>query len=119
MQGLPAVTPWLGWQMTLRLPRDYYIRLGCNDYSVHPSAVGRRVEVSADLETVTVTCSGRVVASHRRCWARHQSITDPEHSLAAEQLRRLPRLSAPVVGEVEQRSLADYDVIFGLTEQVA
>ena len=119
MQGLPPVTPRLGWQMTLRLPRDYYIRLGCNDYSVHPSAVGRRVEVSADLETVTVTCSGRVVASHRRCWARHQSITDPEHSLAAEQLQRLPRLSAPVVGEVEQRSLADYDVIFGLTEQVA
>jgi hypothetical protein len=63
--------------------------------------------VSADLETVTVTCSGRVVASHRRCWARHQSITDPEHSLAAEQLRRLPRLSAPVVGEVEQRSLGE------------
>ena len=35
----------------------------------HPSAVGRRVEVAADLETVTITCAGRQVGQHPRCWA--------------------------------------------------
>jgi hypothetical protein len=55
------------------------VRLDANDYSVHPGVIGRRVDVVADLQTVTVTCAGRVVASHPRCWAAHQTITDPEH----------------------------------------
>jgi hypothetical protein len=37
-----------------RLARDHYIRLDSNDYSVHPAAIGRRVEVSADLARVRV-----------------------------------------------------------------
>ncbi len=35
-----------------------YVRLNANDYSVHPTVIGRRVEVAADLEQVTVTCQG-------------------------------------------------------------
>jgi hypothetical protein len=120
MLALPPVAPALGWRSTLRLPRDYYVRLDANDYSVHPSAIGRRVEVSADLDTVTLTCAGRRVAVHDRCWARHQSITDPEHRAAAEALRTLPRAATGSdVEEVEQRSLADYDRVFGLAEDVA
>jgi transposase len=67
----PPVPPAVGWRASLRLPRDYYVRLDANDYSVHPTAVGRRVEVVADLESVAVTLAGRVVAQHPRCWARH------------------------------------------------
>jgi hypothetical protein len=89
------------------------------DYSVYPSAIGRRVDVLADLQTVTVRCAGRAVASHRRSGARNQSITDPDHRAAAEPLHQQPP-AAPTsaAGEVEQGSLADYDTIFGLTEQV-
>ena len=102
------------------MPRDYYVRLDSKDYSVHPSVVGRRVEVHADLDSVSVTCAGRTVAAHERCWARHQSITDPEHRAAAEVLRQLPRAAArPDSGQVEQRCLADYDDAFGLGEEVA
>jgi transposase len=119
MLALPPVAPMLGWRSTVRLPRDYYVRLDSNDYSVHPTAIGRRVEMSADLDTVTVTCSGRLVAAHPRCWARHQTVTDPEHRAAAEALRRAPHPPAPVTAEVEQRSLTDYDAFFGLTEDVA
>jgi transposase len=120
MLALPPVPPSLGWLMSLRLPRDYYVRVACNDYSVHPSAIGRRVDVLADLGTVTVTCAGRAVASHRRCWAQHQSITDPDHRAAAEQLHQQPPVApTSAASEVEQRSLADYDTIFGLIEQVA
>jgi transposase len=116
MLALPPVAPVTGWQAATRLPRDHYVRLDANDYSVHPSAVGRRVQVTAGLEEVAVTCAGAQVARHPRCWAAHQTITDPGHAAAAAQLRRARRLAASpaVTTAVEQRSLADYDRMFGL-----
>ena len=55
MAGLPPVdVATIGWRHTLRLPRDHYVRLDSCGYSVHPSAVGHRVEVSADLHTVRI-----------------------------------------------------------------
>ena len=121
MLALPPLPPVTGWRTSERLPRDHYLRLDSNDYSIHPSVIGRRVEISADLGTVTAHCAGRVVAWHQRCWAKHQTITDPEHRAAAEMLRKLPRTTAtmPASEEVEQRSLSDYDQVFGLTEEVA
>ncbi|PXY17963.1 IS21 family transposase [Prauserella flavalba] len=118
MLELPPVAPVVGWRSTTRLPRDHYVRLDSNDYSVHPSAVGRRVEISADLDAVVVTLAGVEVARHARCWADHQSITDPVHAAAAAELRQARRLVAvaPVQTAVEQRSLADYDRLFGLTD---
>ena len=77
MLALPPVPPPIGWEHTLRLPRDHYVRLDSNDYSVHPSAVGRRVLIRADLDRVRVWCEGGVVADHDRIWARHQTISDP------------------------------------------
>ena len=104
MLRLPPVAPATGWRAALRLPRDHYVRLDTNDYSVHPAAVGRRVEVAADLERVTVHGDGRLVADHARCWARHQTITDPAHLDAARVLRR-ERLTVlpPTQTPVEQR----------------
>ena len=49
MLSLPAVPPVTGWRCSTRLPRDHYLRLDSNDYSVHPTAIGRRVELRADL----------------------------------------------------------------------
>ncbi len=118
MLVLPPVAPVVGWQATTRLPRDHYVRLDSNDYSVHPSVVGRRVGVVAGLEQVVVTCDGRVVAQHQRCWAEHQSITDPAHAAAAAELRQARRLAAvaPADTAVEHRSLTDYDQLFGLAD---
>jgi len=76
MLPLPPVAPVTGWQASLRLPRDHYVRLDSNDYSVHPAAIGRRVEVRADLERIQAFCDGRLVADHTRCWARHQTLND-------------------------------------------
>jgi transposase len=118
MLPLPPIALALGWRATVRLPRDHYVRVDGNDYSVHPSVVGRRVDVTADLDTVTVRCAGRVVAEHARCWARHQTITDSQHRAAAETLRQLPRPQTTAPEQlVEQRSLADYDAIFGLGDE--
>ena len=82
-----------------------------------PAVVGRRVQVTADLNRVRVHCEGRLVADHGRCWARHQSISDPDHLRAAARLRAE---RAAVTGrdeaEVQLRRLADDDVAFGLDD---
>jgi transposase len=119
MVALPPVAPVLGWRNTVRLPRDHYVRVAGNDYSVHPSAVGRRVEITADLEHVIVTCDGTPVARHGRCWAAHQTITDPAHAAAAAELRaaRLRPAPEPVATEVQQRALADYDRLLGVDDE--
>ena len=121
MLTLPPVGPAIGWRTATRLPRDHYVRLDSNDYSVHPVAVGRRIEITADLDRVRVWCQGNLVADHTRIWAKHQTISDPEHVAAAKGLRRK---RFEVVGpsshvDVEQRCLADYDALLGLDGPVA
>jgi transposase len=117
MLTLPPVAPVTGWRSSARLARDHYVRLDSSDYSVHPAVIGRRIEITADLGRVRVHCEGRLVADHDRVWARHQTVTDPAHLAAATALRqRRAAVLRPVAEpEVEQRSLADYDVALGLT----
>jgi transposase len=121
MVPLPPVAPVVGWRQSTRLPRDHYIRLDSNDYSVHPAVIGRRIEVVADLERVRVFCDGRTVADHERIWARHQTLSDPEHVAVARLLRR-ERIGlvrpAPEL-DVEIRCLADYDKALGVDGGVA
>ncbi|MFI9825561.1 IS21 family transposase [Streptomyces sp. NPDC052013] len=50
MLPLPPVDPPGWWRTSLRLPRDHYVRIDTCDYSVHPLAIGRRIEVKADLD---------------------------------------------------------------------
>jgi transposase len=116
MLGLPPVAPATGWRVTTRLARDHYVRLDGNDYSVHPAVIGRRVEVTADLERVRVRCDGQLVADHPRVWARHQTLSDAEHVAAAKALRRerVGRLRPAAEPEVQIRCLADYDTALGL-----
>lgn len=118
MLSLPPIPPPGWWKASLRLPRDHYVRLDTCDYSVHPLAIGRHVEVAADLEQVLVTCDGVEVARHARSWARHQTITDPDHAAAAAAGRRKAATKqAPAdLTEVEERSLDSYDRIFGVID---
>ena len=121
MVALSPVAPVHGWRLSTRLPRDHYVRVAANDYSVHPSVIGRRVDIVADCDHVRVRCDGRPVAEHGRCWAARQTITDPAHRDAAAQLRRARRRAAVsvVAAEVEQRDLSDYDRMLGVAEEVA
>jgi transposase len=121
MLTLPPVAPQTGWRAWSRLARDHYVRLDSNDYSVHPAAIGHRIEVGADLARVRVACDGQVVADHQRIWAWHQSISDPGHLAAARALRRqrVTALRRPPEPEVEIRALADYDTALGVDGGVA
>jgi transposase len=114
MLALPPVAPETGWRNSLRLPRDHYVRLDSNDYSVHPAAIGRRIEVVAGLGRVQAWCGGQLAADHERAWSWHQVITDPQHKAAAAVLRRQRVGVLRPVGpepEVEQRSLSVYDAL--------
>jgi transposase len=121
MMSLPPVPPQVGWRFSTRLPRDYYVRLDSNDYSIHPSVIGRRIEVHADLARVWATCDGKLVADHQRVWAKHQTVSDFEHMVAAKALQRgRADLVKPVPGAsgdpaVQVRDLASYDAALGIT----
>jgi hypothetical protein len=71
MMPLPPVLPDPAWRESKRLGRDHWVRVGTCDYSVHPRAIGRRVEVRMDLEEVVVT-------------------PVPEHSVGGAQQRQPP-----------------------------
>lgn len=120
MTPLPPHAPVTGIRARVRLPRDYYVRICGNDYSVDPRVIGRLVDVEASPTMVRVLCEGTVVASHSRCWDRHQTITDPVHveiarSLRAQYSRRALRpVGLPRGVEVATRSLSDYDSVFGV-----
>jgi hypothetical protein len=119
MRPLPPTPLGLGWHQRVRLSRDYYVRVDTNDYSVDPSAIGRIVDVSADLDRVRVRCDGRVVAEHERRFARHLTVTDPDHVAVAATLRRSFQEPRPRRDDGLTRDLSDYDRAFGLTAELA
>ena len=120
MLALPPIPLHLGWRNKIRLGRDYYVRLDTNDYSVDPQAIGRMVDVAADLDRVRIRLEGRVIAEHRRVWARGMTTTDPAHVEVAARLRKQfqqPRVRTDD-GDDLVRDLADYDRAFGLVEEI-
>ncbi|WP_374114911.1 Mu transposase domain-containing protein [Arthrobacter sp. NQ4] len=64
MLALPPVPPGAGFTARVRLPRDHCVRMGSNDYSVHQQAIGRFVDVAANLTTATISLDGRPVGTH-------------------------------------------------------
>jgi transposase len=119
MRPLSPVAPDVLFRNTVRLPRDYYVRVLSNDYSVAPAMIGRLVDVTASLDTVNVTHNGVNVTTHEREWARTLTVTDPNHVTEAAVLRRqfqAHRRHRPTttVAFVETASLASYDALFGV-----
>ena len=123
MLVLPPVAPSVGLRFRIRLPRDYYVRAFSNDYSVDPAAIGRMVDVVADLDHITVRLNGHLVAQHPRSWGTALTITDPTHVATARRLRdafQKPRtVGFEVEADVVLRDLAIYDTAFGVTIDTA
>jgi transposase len=114
MMPFPAVPPDPSWRFATRLPRDHYVRVDTNDYSVNPRFVGRRINVRVTLDEVTATCDGTEVARHRRCLAKHQTVLHPDHARALRTMRVEQAVAAAFVTAVEERDLADYDRALGV-----
>lgn len=115
MTALPPIGPTVGFAHRCRLPRDYYLRVLGNDYSIDPSVIGRMIDVHADLDTVTAHCDGQLVATHRRAWSTQRTVTDPTHVEAAARLREaFGHRRSHEHDDALTRDLADYDARFGV-----
>jgi transposase len=115
MLALPPVLPDVRWRKGMRLPRDHYVRFGTCDYSVHPKAIGRHVEILVDLSWVVVRLGEEELARHRRCLAKHRTVSDPEHLRARKELQGRALRAVPSCGEeVQVRDLAVYDRLLGV-----
>jgi len=114
MLAFPPVLPDPSWRFSTRLPRDHYVRVDTNDYSVNPRFVGRRIEVRVTLDEVIVTCDGTEISRHRRCLAGHQSLLVPEHARILRAMRAEQAIAAPIDTVVEERDLAVYDRVGGV-----
>ena len=112
-----------GWRSSLRLPRDHYVRLDSNDYSVHPAVDrpprrGRRRPGPGRGWPATGGWSPTMSAAGPGT----RRISDPAHLQAAAQLRHDRAAVGATAGrrdqaEVELRCLADYDAAFGLDDR--
>ncbi|WP_431237381.1 IS21 family transposase [Mycolicibacterium aichiense] len=115
MLVLPPVPPVTETVTSVRLGRDYYLRVAGNDYSVDPHAIGQLVEVRTTLAHVSVSRAGHLLAIHDRCWAARQTLTDPAHVATAATLRQQFQAGpTPSAGDHLVRDLADYDRAFGV-----
>jgi transposase len=105
MAPLPARMPDTARRWCMRVPPDPYLRFDTNDYSLDPGLVERRIEVKVtDSEIAAVALdTGELACGHRRCFAKHRTITALEHARAL----KAGRQPEPTV--VEVRPLARYD----------
>jgi transposase len=55
------------------------VRFDNNKYSVAASAVGRPVEIQAYADRMVIRQDGIVIAEHRRCFGRSETVYDPWH----------------------------------------
>jgi hypothetical protein len=85
-----------------RNAQDHHVRIDTCDYSVHPRAIGRRVEVRVDLDSVVATMGRDEVARHPRSLAKHRTLTDPAHVAARPPCGPPPR---PPVTTTTSRSV--------------
>ncbi len=71
--------------------RTPYIHFDSNRYSVPHDRVRRQLTVRADSMRVRVEDRGHPVAEHRRCWAKHQVVENPEHVAELVRAKRQAR----------------------------
>jgi O-antigen/teichoic acid export membrane protein len=82
MMPLPPIPPATGWRLSMRVGIYPFVEFDNNRYSVHPAAIGRKVELIADLSHVRVLCDGKEAARHNRAWTHKRIIRDPAHEIA-------------------------------------
>ena len=117
MMALPPVLPDPAWRRDPnRLGRDHWVRVDTCDYSVHPRAIGRRVEVRVDLDEVVVTCGRRGGRPPPAVAGRSTAPSPtPPTTIARKVTARVRRRrSADDDDEVEVRDLSVYDRATGV-----
>jgi hypothetical protein len=122
MLSVPPVAPATGGErFSARSAHDHYVRLDSSDYSVHPSVISWRIEVSRTWTGCGGAYDGKPAADPERISAWHQTVSEPAHLQAAKVLHegRAVVLRPVREPEVELRCLADYDTALGIEGEEA
>ncbi len=84
------------------------VRFKTNSYSVPVKYTGMEVGIKGYPETVEVYCNGALIATHKRCFGRNQSIYHLEHYMPLLDMRKRAILdAAPVKQNVPPEVLAE------------
>jgi transposase len=80
----PSLVPYAGrfdgfHALPASVSKTCLVRFDTNKYSVTAKAVGRPVEVHAYADRIVIRQDGVIVAEHRRCFGRGETIYDPWH----------------------------------------
>lgn len=101
--SLPATLPQTDTVMPIAVDKTAFVKLDTNRYSVPGLYKGRTLTLVADDVAMRVLDGDATVASHPRCWGRHQLLERPEHRAAilddkrhARDLKGRDRLRAEV-----------------------
>lgn len=70
--------------------------------------------MKVDPAVVVISLAGEVVGRHHRSFAKHRSITDPDHVAAAQAMRFAVITNLTNHDDVEQRDLSVYDRATGV-----
>jgi transposase len=80
----PSLVPYAGrfdgfHALPASVSKTCLVRFDTNKYSVTAKAVGRPVEVHAYADRIVIRQDGVIVAEHRRCFGRGETVYDPWH----------------------------------------
>jgi hypothetical protein len=88
LRPLPELLPDCRETETLRVYNDFAVRFDGNVYTTPPWAIGKKIILKADQNTVSIFYRDKKIAVHDRCWQRKQRIETASHK---EQVKKLKR----------------------------
>ena len=84
MRPLPELLPDCRDAAIVKVHSDFSIRFDCNNYTVPPWTIGKKVVAKGDNQTITVYYKDKPIAVHERSWQRRQRIELAGHREDAE-----------------------------------
>lgn len=88
LRPLPEFLPDCRETSQVTVYKDFAVRFDCNTYTVPPWAIGKKLTLKADNETVAIYHKQKIIATHHRSWKKRQRIELPAH---VEQVRKMKK----------------------------
>jgi transposase len=88
LKPLPQFLPDCRETGELLVYKDFAVRFDGNSYTTPPWTIGKRLTLKADQHLVTIYHKQKVIATHERCWDRHQRIELQEHKEMVKKLKK-------------------------------
>lgn len=86
---LPELLPDCRDTTFAKVHSDFSLHFDGNTYTVPPWLIGKTVVVKADYQCLTIYFKDHPIATHQRCWCRHQRIESVHHrEVARKNLQR-------------------------------